>query len=294
MSVEATEQRAGDAGPPAINGLTREDFAFYEVPVDCDDPTIRMSTPLRGVKSREGYMFLHRGFNQFDTSETAIPENAEHKAVPPDEWIAKYFCDPAKRRLTADRNALPALASGTAYGTRDNGGMPFVVYVRDNGVSVFRMPSDGYLLDDDWRNDFETDRLFYTDEVASFQCDKVWVGEDPDWQEGLGNSLLLRLKDTQTYVHVGAEIYRFNLQEPVVQYFSKVGNSCVPYPVGLTESRALFMLDRVSVPRESLAQAVSHEGVEDWADAYRAFYDFEGARTPFDLCEQVCAGILGM
>ena len=294
MSVEATEQRAGDAGPPAINGLTREDFAFYEVPVDCDDPTIRMSTPLRGVKSREGYMFLHRGFNQFDTSETAIPENAEHKAVPPDEWIAKYFCDPAKRRLTADRNALPALASGTAYGTRYNGGMPFVVYVRDNGVSVFRMHSDGYLLDDDWRNDFETDRLFYTDEVASFQCDKVWVGEDPDWQEGLGNSLLLRLKDTQTYVHVGAEIYRFNLQEPVVQYFSKVGNSCVHYPVGLTESRALFMLDRVSVPRESLAQAVSHEGVEDWADAYRAFYDFEGARTPFDLCEQVCAGILGM
>ena len=283
---------AEQAGPPPINGLTRDDFAFYDVPVECDEPGVRMTTQMRGIKSRAGYMFLHRGFNQFDTYETEIPANAESVDVPADRWISKYFCDPAKRRLVADRNALPALASGAAYGTRDNGGMPFVVYVRDDGASVFRVPSDGYVPSGAWTNDFETDRLFFTDEVASFECRKVWVGKDPDWENLLGNSILLQLKDAQTYVHIGAEIYSFSLEEPVVEYHSKVGNSCVPYPVGLTESRALFMLDRVSVARESLTQAVSREGVEDWADAYRAFYDFEGVTRNFDKCEEVCGRVL--
>ena len=90
--VRARATRA--AGPPAINCLTRTDFAFYDVPVNCDEPGVQMSTQLRGVKSRQGFLFLHRGFNQFDNSETAIPANAEAVEVPPDEWISKYFCDP--------------------------------------------------------------------------------------------------------------------------------------------------------------------------------------------------------
>ena len=40
MSVEATEQRAGDAGPPAINGLTREDFAFSVALLHGDKQTV--------------------------------------------------------------------------------------------------------------------------------------------------------------------------------------------------------------------------------------------------------------
>ena len=104
--------------------------------------------------------------------------------------------------------------------------------------------------------------------------------------------MLLELAEEGRYVYVGgSEVYTFTLDEPVVEYFSRVGNSAVPYPVGLTESSALFMLDRVLVARDALVARLpvrGNEGDVDWSDAYTAFYDYEhGNSTPFSNCVTV-------
>jgi len=127
--------------------------------------------------------------------------------------------------------------------------------------------------------------------VASYVCRKVWAGEDRDDATQLGNSVLLQLAEEGRYVYVGgSEVYTFTLDEAIVEYFSHVGNSAVPYPVGLTESSALFMLDRVLVVRDALAAhlPVRGDGGEvDWSDAYTAFYTREVNTTPLTNCVTV-------
>ena len=284
-----TTAPAEQAALPPTNALTRDSFAFYRVPLEPID-SMQAHTTLRGVKGREGHIFVHRSFNEFEETETEVPAEAEAEPVPADGWLSSFFWDPAKHHLVADPDGLPALARGAQYAILDNGGTPFVLYAREDSASIFKMPPDGYLRDGDWTGNLVTDRLFFTHEVATYQCSKIWAGVDPSDAAHKGNSVLLQMEDVTRYVYVGgSEIYTFTLEQPIVEYFSRVGNSAVPYPVGLTESSALFMLDRVLVARDALAADVPRgdDGEADWSDAYQAFYGYEGNATPLADCTAV-------
>merc|ERR1712232_1161751 len=145
-----------------------EDFLFFELPTG----------DLEGCRSsRQGYIFKHIDFNLFAQHDSKIPEDAREMHVPGDEWLSKNFWDPRKYRQLPDESLLPKQATGKAFRILRNGGMPWVCYVRDNAVSVFRRPQDGYVLEDDWSDDFETQRLFYTEEMFT-RTDvlKTWIG----------------------------------------------------------------------------------------------------------------------
>eukprot|EP00929_Paragymnodinium_shiwhaense_P044232 TRINITY_DN22695_c0_g1_i9.p1 TRINITY_DN22695_c0_g1~~TRINITY_DN22695_c0_g1_i9.p1 ORF type:complete len:407 (+),score=58.42 TRINITY_DN22695_c0_g1_i9:106-1326(+) len=367
-------RKAGSSeGRKDLGDLARKDLVFYEVPAGRNCFSI-----VRGYKSaREGYFFEHLAFNKFADVDKVVPKKAKKQKVPPDGWIREFFFDAAKQPVQADLSNLPACASGTAYRIEDNGGMPFVCYVRPDAVSVLRIPKDRYVDEDAGMDTFEQMRLCYQEEVITVNDPlKAWIGLDDEAEEH-GNSILVHISDgspekvctatleqddesiqvtcsnmagvalcsktfttadhvsellalgkeslssvfmccfdssghevpcdrplsactklvlrdvTQKYLYIGDEIYKFDLSEVVVAYYSRLGNNRVPYPVGLTEKSALFMLDRISVPQIDLVNAVPKEnGEPDWSDAYPAFYDAEDAgkisRTSFANWEEVC------
>lgn len=323
-------------------------------------------------------MFEHIHFNSFAERDTKIPKNAKKVKTPPSEWLSECFWDPAKRRLLLDTSVVPERASGAAYRIEDNGGMPFVCYVRDDAVSVFRMPKDGYLVDEDCPDSFETMRLLYTEEVITFaNVVRTWIGIDESGNKQHGNSILVhvppatkgrcvtaivnlegddfhvsctdlagdqvmsirlplddkistlvnKIKDCfrclcvncfddngeevshdqplkmysrlilkdgiQSYVYIGDVVYSFDSVEVVTSYYSMMGNSSVPYPVAVTPTTVMFMIDQVQVPRKQLAPLVIKDGKEDWGDSYGAFYENgkELAKTPLSNIMVLCPKI---
>jgi len=336
-----------------ISEFSPKDFLFFAVPAG-----IGCFRNLRGCKSfRKGHMFEHVDFNLFADHDIKIPKNAKRQPLPPQDWLSEFFWDPLKRRLLPDPTALPLLANGTAYRIEDNGGMPFICYVRDSEVSVFRIPKDGYVREADYPNVFDAQRLLYIEEVVTFaNVIKTWIGVDTSDCREHGNSIIVHVppsskgkivtvtiskestnllvngvglageqvfsvkldlnvkvstlasqfqssmqctfvkcfgssgeciphdnllsqyeqlvvKDTtQSYVCIsGREIYSFNLNEEVTAYYSMVGNSSVPYPVALTATSALYMLDYVQVPREEISKNPLSD--EAWGDSYSIFYE---------------------
>lgn len=373
----------------AISEMTSRDFLFLHLPAGRG-----CWNHVQGCKSsRKGYVFQHVDFNTFTEHDIKIPKNAKRVKTPPKGWLSEFFLDPAKRRLSADASALPVRASGKPHRIEGNqeacrsqeawlgckhrtaplGGMPFVVYVRDDAVSVFRLPKDGYILEEDEPNNFETARLFYTEEVTTLNdVVKSWIGIDgrQHMNGRHGNSMLvhvppsskgrmvtavtrlegdtchvlctdmagqeilsvsfamdakisalvskvrdclcclgvkcfdeavevqedqplvkykqLTLKDcTQSYVYIGSEIYSFDVLDEVTSYYSRMGVGSVPYPVAVTPSTAIYMLDRVQVPREQLAPFVMRNGKEEWADSYGQFYQHQGKLTKAQLCAKL-------
>lgn len=359
-----------------IAEMTPKDFLFFHIPAGRD-----CFTNLRGCKSpRKGYMFEHIDFNLFDKHDTKIPKNAKRVRTPDSDWLSEFFWDPAKHRLLpVDPSALPERASGSAYRIIDNGGTPFICYVRDDAVSVFRKPKDAYLLAGDWPGDsIDELRPLYTEEVATFtNIVKVWIGIDE--KEGMhGNSILVHvppsskgkcvtamisleptslqvtcvdlagtvvtcvtltqedkvatlvnkikeclqcswvacfsdrgeevkydrplkeftqvvLKDaTQSYVYIGESIQSFDACEVVTAYYSMMGPNEVPYPVAVTPTTTMYMLDMVQVPRKELApfvtSAVTSEGElsPSWGRSYRAFYERACTQIPMSKVKTLC------
>ena len=88
---------------------------------------------------------------------------------------------------------------------------------------------------------------------------KIFIGLDytkekdqpPGWPKPVdrdqGNSILLALKDGRN-VFIGDSIYEFKSEGPILEYYSNVGRSSVPYPVALDANNVYFMLDKTYVP----------------------------------------------
>merc|ERR1712118_69331 len=92
--------------------------------------------------------------------------------------------------------------------------------------------------------------------VTCFDENGVHVSYD----QPLNKYSQLTLKDsTQSYVYIGSEVYSFDIDEVVTSYFSMMGNNRWPYPVALTPSSAIYMLDEVKVPRQELAPFITKE-----------------------------------
>lgn len=297
--VESSPREEAREGPKAIAEMTRDDLRVYHVPGTghCKYWVLKGC-----VSDRDGYIHKHLAFNKFEKQATKIPDNAERQDTPC-EAVANCWFDPSKRKLVASILEFPQdiVPQGTAYKIVDNGGISFVCYINDDNagqgatrMTVYRKPSTGYIDEDEWLSnwkDFEKTRLYYQDQVCVFETvEQVYIGVDNEANIH-GNSMLLRLstgeqagsafEETEKYVFVGWEIYSFSLkrQDRVTEYFSRMGNNSVPYPVALTDEFVIFMLDAVCLPREEIAPYIDNEehvrpGLGEkitWDDSYYVF-----------------------
>lgn len=88
-----------------------------------------------------------------------------------------------------------------------------------------------------------------------------------------GNSILVEISP-QRYVYIGDTVCEFDAPEPIVAYFSNIGNNDVPYPVAVTENMLLFMLDRKYVARDKFPVKMP------LSDAYSAYYGNAYTKDP--------------
>ena len=162
---------------------------------------------------------------------------------------------------------------GSIYFTHDNGGRPFKVVISGKKVSVYEQPNWK-----DWQS--ETGKE-YTKLIKTFsQVKKIFIGKDTQLGSDFdGNSILLQLTSNK-YVFIGGWIHEFvTPDDTIIAYYSKVGNSDVPYPVALGEKNAYFMLNLWEtgvVPRDVFPPNT------DWEDAYMLFYGHKGDEALVD------------
>jgi hypothetical protein len=120
-------------------------------------------------------------------------------------------------------------------------------------------------------------RRVYNGDEEAFEPNPVWscenaarvfIGEhygeeDVEWARG--NSILVCIGMLR-YCYIGSEIYEFTAPEEITAYYSKVGNSGVPYPIAYSATSFYLMLDHKFAPTARLGN-----DVELW-DAYGTFY----------------------
>lgn len=133
----------------------------------------------------------------------------------------------------------------TEYLTHDNGGRPFKVSVNNKNVSIYKLPED-YNYDNGHANKKDYTILVKTyNNVKQIFIGKSVKGDDANGNNnfGLGNSVLLEIANNK-YVFIGDAIYEFSTSSPIVEFFSMIGNSDVPYPLALTKDNVYFLIDK--------------------------------------------------
>jgi hypothetical protein len=156
-----------------------------------------------------------------------------------------------------------------SYKTHDNGDRPFQVFVYPSKVEVFRLTynyntyediKEKLVLDTPYQEIFIGDNLLNSPNYAK-------KGKYP------GNSILLHLKD-DLYIFIGHKIYTFQVREDdmIIEYYSPVGNSDVPYPYAVGKNNTYFMLDE---------RSVSNDELDLKKDGYEQFYSKKRADKTF-------------
>lgn len=142
----------------------------------------------------------------------------------------------------------------------DNGGEPFRVVVNKNDRIV------------DIYDNYEKSRnpLF---SIKNYK--KIFIGMDDDYtrsnqldyEEYAGNSILVEI-NVREYIYIGSEIYSFETEEDILDYYSPVGNSDVPYPYAIGQNNVYLMIEEVYFP-VNLMKTTKKKKV----DPYELYYD---------------------
>lgn len=119
---------------------------------------------------------------------------------------------------------------------------------------------------------------YYDQFVVSCDYEKVWVplglyltrGDDgietQNSENFRGNTILAQLSEGK-YLYIGTSVRVFKTDDHIVQYYSLVGNSDVPYPVAVGEKYVFFMEGGPAAePIEK------YKNVENMEDAYSYYY----------------------
>ena len=148
------------------------------------------------------------------------------------------------------------------YKIHDNGGFPFVVALENNEATVY---SQTYIEE---KNKYVKDEVLF-----SVQYTHAFIGDNKLGFEGYikkgkykGNTILLHL-DGNNYIFIGSEIFEFKTVDNsvIVDYFSPVGNSDVPYPYAISETKVYLLDDKIVLPIEFF---------DTKKDAYEQYYRF--------------------
>ena len=86
-------------------------------------------------------------------------------------------------------------------------------------------------------------------------------------KKGDKNSAILYDLGNQRYLFVGSEIYEFEAPEEIKEFYAPIGNSAVPYPVAISDTKVYFMLDKVMCDKKDF------KDLSNPANLYGEFYE---------------------
>lgn len=148
------------------------------------------------------------------------------------------------------------------YETHDNGGRPFCVEVEDDEIHIYSQ------LWDEENEYWAKHKLILK---TSYQ--RIFIG-DNDLQlhqykkKGLfpGNSILIQISSHQ-YVFIGTEVFRFETDDELLEYYSPIGNSDVSYPYAIGTEWVYFFIESMMIPQRLIHRK---------EDGYTQFYGHDG------------------
>jgi len=149
-----------------------------------------------------------------------------------------YKWVPAGQEGRAKHLAKTQKAKGVkTYMMHDNFRVPYIVDVSAGKATVYKA-MNGY------------DKAFGKGAIVKeIAYKKIWIGDNLLGDKGYGkkgqykgNSLLMEISGGK-YIYVGHKMMEFSLQpgDTVIQYYSPVGNSDVPYPYIIGKDFVYFM-----------------------------------------------------
>ncbi len=168
------------------------------------------------------------------------------------------------------------------YFIHENYDRPFLVYVRNNTVHTYKIPTKKYYYSEkDYSKDDSKNKPFYIELVKIYKTKKIFIGKSPlipmtkfsggHGNKFDGNTILLQIEPNK-YVYIGSNIYEFKTNDIIENYYSPVGNNDVPYPVALGTKNIYFMLDKTYVPNNKFENLTN----KDKIDAYYYYYGHSG------------------
>lgn len=125
----------------------------------------------------------------------------------------------------------------------------------------------------------------YTDcvmRIDDYNC--VSIGEDKYHPEFKGNTILVEcLNDgVLSYIYIADVIYKFYVpnNDPIIVYYSPIGNSDVPYPVAISENYIYLMRDKVMIPGKDYSP-------RDLLHPYHFYYKNKSLGIPLQQFESI-------
>jgi hypothetical protein len=123
------------------------------------------------------------------------------------------------------------------YFTYDNSDRPFLVMIFNDHIDVYASTSQ-------FSND--EDKTVYIKSLTIGDFEFVFVGKankeevykkiEPDTDRHVGNSFLVKIKK-HTYIFIGETIHIMKTTGEILEYFSPMGNSGVPYPYAISKNK---------------------------------------------------------
>lgn len=248
-------------------------------------PGIKIVTQiLIGISLRKGYIYKYIDFNLFENEETKIPDGFTKRKV--SKEVRLYNCDKNRQILLKNNEAYKKikgeLKGYKTYFTHNNGDRPFLVYVKNNIVHIYKIPTKKYYYRrEDYSFNSSKNKPFYNELVKTYKPTKIFIGKSPfipmtKFSGGygnkfIGNSILLQI-EANKYVHIGSDVYEFKTNDNINEYYSPVGNNDVPYPIALGSKNIYFMLDKTFVPNDNFKDLTKKNKI----DAYAYYYGHLG------------------
>jgi hypothetical protein len=147
------------------------------------------------------------------------------------------------------------------YKVHWNGERPYMVIIAKNTIIILKSH-----IDDNGKT-FFNELILKLDKYKS-----VFVGSNtPKFgsnysEKFTGNSILIEIKPNE-YIFVGENVYKFTTTTPITKYYSIMGNSDIPYPFAISNSKIYLMIVNETI------------NYIDWydkkTDPYNIYYNFE-------------------
>lgn len=179
------------------------------------------------------------------------------------------------------------------YFTEDNGDNPFVIYIDKynekykNGYKIWIYKhSIDYDVDNYEYYNIENYGIY----LKNYDVIQKFIGSDSE-QHQPGNSCLFKISKENRYLFVGHIIYEFTTDDDeILEYYSIVGNSSVPYPAAYGKKYLYIMLDYKFIVLDDFYELLKNKfniSLDDYKkeDAYHYFYSLSSEIHCYDMID---------
>lgn len=216
-------------------------------------------------KEINGKFYKWKSYNKFSTKSSPIEEGYKKGKINKD-YINTNICGSKKTNKDLDKNIHKNYKT---YFINDNGNKPFLVAIKNNIAKIFK-------INKNIENKDNQPEYYYNQLIKEYKFNKIFIpkGYDKidiinniikDYKEYQGNSILLETNDN--YVYIGTQIYEFNINDEIINYYSPISGD-VSYPVAIGNENVYFMLDKKYV---ELSHFDNFKKI-DFINAYGAYY----------------------